>query len=120
MWSSPRDRKGKRSHREEGAEDAPAAIAGIPHALTGVLAEIERVVNQQVIHPRAGQADDRERERAQAHAQRREARRLRERGDHENAEANAKAEKQLEGTDPLSGDADIARITRPAIGAQGW
>jgi len=114
----PRGREGTGSHREERAEDAPATIFGIPHALTGVLSKIERVVNEQVIRSRAGQADDRERERAKADAQRREARRLRDGGGHENAEANADAEKHLEGTDPLPGEAKIPRITQAAVRAR--
>ena len=76
------------------------------------------MVNELVIRPRAGLADDRERERAKAHAQGRDAPRLRERGDHENAEVNANAEKHLEGIDPPSGDPEISRITRAAVGAR--
>src|SRR5262249_23905001 len=115
-----RDREGTGSHREERAEDAQAAIFGVPHVLTGVPSKIERVVNEQVIPSRAGQADDRERERAKAHAQGRDARRLREGGDHENAEVNANAEKHLVGIDPPAGDAEISRITRAVVGARRW
>src|SRR5205823_2060478 len=64
-----RDREGTGSDREERAEDARATIFGVPHVLTGVPSKIERVVNEQVINSRAGQADDRERERAKGHAQ---------------------------------------------------
>ena len=49
-----RDCEGTGSHREERAEEAQATIFGVPHVLTGVSSKIERVVNEQVIHPRAG------------------------------------------------------------------
>jgi hypothetical protein len=114
-----RDRERTGSHREERAEDAQA-IFGLPHILTGVPAKIERVVNEQVIHFRADQADDRERERAKAHAQGRDARRLRDGGDHENAEVDANAEKHLVGIDPPPGDAEISRITWAVVGARRW
>jgi hypothetical protein len=77
-------------------------------------------VNEQVIHPRADKADDGERERAKAHPQGRDARRLRDSGDHENAEADAEAEKYLKGTDPPPGDADIAWIANAVVGARRW
>ena len=118
--SQARDREGTGSDREERAEDARATIFGVPHVLTGVPSKIERVVNEQVTNSRAGQADDRERERAKGHAQGRDARRVRDGGDHENAEVNANAEKHLEGIDPPPGDAEISRITRAVVGARRW
>ena len=120
-----------------GAQEIPEALAGTlsrratanrepparsakrccrPPVVTGVPAKIERVVNGAVIHARAGQADDRERDtprptKAGSPTIAR-ARRSRE------CRGKCQAEEHLE----LTGDAEITRITLvtlAAVGAQG-